>query len=98
MEEAIAEHNGAIPAFLVITVDRETFDCYVGYVEKLRSLHLNCKGIPMSPKAPQTYEYQTVAVREKHNLDYESITNLTEHKGIHPGVPPRHTLNVSGQQ
>jgi hypothetical protein len=67
--ETVSRKLDAVPAFLAIPIEPETFSAYFGTLEQL---HGNT-GIPMSKKALSNYE--CLAFDTPHNAKYSEILN-----------------------
>lgn len=62
-------------AWLTIAISPETYSAYFGLLSELKS-----SGVPMTEKATSSYE--CLANNEPHKLDYASILNIYEMRGL----------------
>lgn len=71
---ASSEWSNYIPAWLAISIERQTFDAYFGTIKQLN----NGKGIAMSDFAKRNYE--VLALNKPHNYDFLDFYNAYEMK------------------
>ncbi|MFZ5675692.1 MAG: hypothetical protein ACOZAM_22265 [Pseudomonadota bacterium] len=76
--QRLAKKYNAIPAWLTIAVDRQSYDAYFGTISQLQSLlvggrKLSGKGVIMTPEYLK--HYLVLAKNRRHNLDYPRFRN-----------------------
>ncbi|MBM3329147.1 MAG: hypothetical protein FJY67_06710 [Calditrichaeota bacterium] len=68
-----AQKFDAVPAWLVLAVEEDSYEAYFGTVSLLQDLGLNAGGVNMSPK--YTAKYECLAIGQSHNYVFNTFWN-----------------------